>query len=988
MKMEDLDNLYNNLGYKKMLELIENHTFQEKYPYFNVIRGPKYYHIYKIKNPSQNNINIYKEEIEVTITFINHNNKKETIKINSTVDFQKICRQKSINLNNLYILDDSGSKTFYNKNNILSIIPFLINNKIEFLFENLNTLPEKINRITLLSEKEYTIQNYSNFYNYYFNDDNPNSKLFYFYTKNRKKIDENISILLKEEDIRQFRFTGPCSTGKSITLLRFCRSIGHAFYLNMKFINKLERLKAYSILIEEFSNVDEIYFNAIQETIKSNYERGISIFETIIHVIDYFSSKEQLSVFVFDQYKYKNFPNNIDYIIENTDKKIKFILCSSINDEKMRDEFYKTMYNFNKLSAEVKLNKNNQKFYFYYDELYEKKFNNKNDIERKFNGIPKYIKYYENINKKNLKEIKEIDDKVRNDILKKIEEFYINREMTLEESLEKIKSTVSKRYKIDKLNNVIQYCPLKFFIVKFLDNGYFRFKMAFPFLKFITNKKLCINEVDQFFRNKKYLNPDFQNDSLKGDYFEFSAKYGLKKILKLPATINNEIKLKEIITMETDKEEDQFEDKDEDLDEDEDSEVADDENIENEEEQNENDNIMDVSIESENIQQENLELESDPDEEEEMELESINQEENKPIKELLKKFSIDIKSSIFGDNIEKYRRDSIDYFLEAKKKDIPKKEYIGTENYFIDQSKKKGRLLDYAILYGEKNKKIFIGFQMKCYFQSTKSIKPKFRNKQKIKKACQEILFKSMALFDCKIIKWYYFLIFYYNTQDKTLNLNNSIIKQCRCVEFLFYDPVNKNFYDRNYNQIEKLNLTLLSDLDNNLNSFQEEVNNIDKVFSNVTEINDVNGLKNSFMKDFEYMKLKNVNKILNNIGKIMKINNKLSLNKAFYDVKYIIPPEKNYVHLYKKKEQGFLGIKTIYKNDKIEKVESYDLISGFLIDDFYSSIDLKYKYMYSLSIKAVEKRNYMTFLNQYQLNNLNNSKGISKKLKKQKTYS
>ena len=39
---------------------------------------------------------------------------------------------------------------------------------------------------------------------------------------------------------------------------------------------------------------------------------------------------------------------------------------------------------------------------------------------------------------------------------------------------------------------------------------------------------------------------------------------------------------------------------------------------------------------------------------------------------------------------------------------------------------------------------------------------------------------------------------------------------------------------------------------------------------------------------------------------------------------------------------------------------------------------------MYSLSIKAVEKRNYMTFLNQYQLNNLNNSKGISKKLKKQ----
>ena len=76
--------------------------------------------------------------------------------------------------------------------------------------------------------------------------------------------------------------------------------------------------------------------------------------------------------------------------------------------------------------------------------------------------------------------------------------------------------------------------------------------------------------------------------------------------------------------------------------------------------------------------------------------------------------------------------------------------YEGEKNYLIDQTKKTGKMLDYALLFGPKNDKTFVGFQIKCYFQETNSIDKKFTDKVLIKKNCQQILFKSMILFNCK----------------------------------------------------------------------------------------------------------------------------------------------------------------------------------------------------------------------------------------------
>ena len=50
-------------------------------------------------------------------------------------------------------------------------------------------------------------------------------------------------------------------------------------------------------------------------------------------------------------------------------------------------------------------------------------------------------------------------------------------------------------------------------------------------------------------------------------------------------------------------------------------------------------------------------------------------------------------------------------------------------------------MLDYALLFGSKAKKTFVGFQIKCYFSKIETIKDKFINKTKIKDACQNIFY-------------------------------------------------------------------------------------------------------------------------------------------------------------------------------------------------------------------------------------------------------
>ena len=80
------------------------------------------------------------------------------------------------------------------------------------------------------------------------------------------------------------------------------------------------------------------------------------------------------------------------------------------------------------------------------------------------------------------------------------------------------------------------------------------------------------------------------------------------------------------------------------------------------------------------------------------------------------KFSISLTKNEINDikkenSLEAYRIGEILRLIKSKEA-IPlhNMKFKGTENIIIDQIKKKGRILDYAFLYGSQLEKTFIGF--------------------------------------------------------------------------------------------------------------------------------------------------------------------------------------------------------------------------------------------------------------------------------------
>ena len=69
-----------------------------------------------------------------------------------------------------------------------------------------------------------------------------------------------------------------------------------------------------------------------------------------------------------------------------------------------------------------------------------------------------------------------------------------------------MKNIICKEYSIkDKLNKVIKFVPLKYFIVEFINKEKFTVKLQFPFFKQIINRRLLANEVKDYFQKQKYL---------------------------------------------------------------------------------------------------------------------------------------------------------------------------------------------------------------------------------------------------------------------------------------------------------------------------------------------------------------------------------------------------------------------------------------------------------------------------------------------------
>ena len=339
------------------------------------------------------------------------------------------------------------------------------------------------------------------------------------------------------------------------------------------------------------------------------------------------------------------------------------------------------------------------------------------------------------------------------------------------------------------------------------------------------------------------------------------------------------------------------------------------------------------------------------------------------VKELAKTIE-DYRKEVIS-KFKKYKNNKkkIDILIQQKELlNIKIKGFSGDENIFLDQKKENGECIDYAILYGDRNNKIFLAFQMKCYGSNT-TLKEKVIDKNHIKDKLKNILLNSMILFNCKITKWYYFLIFYYNNKD-TINNNLLNIKVLQTlyesnVHFLFYNPEENLFYqDLNKHDIKQIELDDNANLDYNNDQLFNNYNfvYIPNCKNYNKELNYFDCI-NKFIKDFDYLK-KEDNKnnpletILNNIKTILKKKELYFETCLNFENKRIDYPDFNRIHLYKKKESlRFIAI--INENEDEKKNESaeftfIDLENKTKITEL-NNIDMNSDYYYCLCYKDIK---------------------------------
>ena len=288
---------------------------------------------------------------------------------------------------------------------------------------------------------------------------------------------------------------------------------------------------------------------------------------------------------------------------------------------------------------------------------------------------------------------------------------------------------------------------------------------------------------------------------------------------------------------------------------------------------------------------------------------------------------------------------------------INKKEfYTGNESIFLNQFYKSGKTLDFGYLYGERNNKTFIGFKMKCYFKNT-DLSKDIVDKCKIRKDCQKILINSMKLFNCKITKWCYYLVFYYNSKDPSENINQNDLNKCEKnnIGYFFYEPIEKKFYYTVNDQkilMDELNIDENADLDNCvINAIDYSNNNINSELK-IKMGKEINEMKNSFVKDFSNLFNKNVSTlyILYRIGIILKLKDFdiKFISKFKFSNYYFFPPDKDFIFLYKNKSANkFIAS---FKKDKKGEINTFvEIPTGKILQTIYDVLDVNCDYYYCL---------------------------------------
>ena len=992
----------------EILEKCENNEkhieFFSKYPCQNLLN------CYCFSLNNDKSYIVFVSSVKVVIT-----KKQQNISFQIRTNYEIISKLKSdkINIQNVYVKE---KKLLDVINTQISI--YVENNQLLLNYvENTQVYKVKFNQNTLNLDEDYYPNEYSEYFNEYFNICKPNEKFIYKITEERKKVNNIFVQLFRDKNVKKYLITGPFSCGKSMTLFILSRILNNIIYINLKTlkVNKKDKEKCLKIILSEFwrLNLDENEFNKKFENFNFNQD----VLGQLLDAIDIVLNISQMTIIlILDQYKssninsYKGFSNRIDYFINN--KNLKLVQCSSINDNEIRDLLIPTWIKF--FSNPPELNIETQNFYFYYYKLYEPEC--KTPSQKLFRNKSKYI---EKFNRKNKNTIERCLDEISMDIIDKIKGFkkyedeknnLIYSDIEFDDILLFLHKNMNKEFEKKRFLRYISIIPLKFFIIN-LKEDTFEILPLFPFLEYCFINYIEKSNCDEYFQKARYKNLSFLTNSVKGEYFEFAVKKALinKEIIKIKDRENFvSVKVYEISKMDKIMD-NTYQDIVNELNEEfyniklknkkEIIEV-------NEVEKNKNDCIF---IELKALEQIDEKAIDEKIKEGYMEHYSMKQYNN----ELYKYKNVLNKVEFFClKSLNDYKYDEIEIRIKKKKENIrgklkssdedkvlkieisnvnekSKTFFTGKENIFIDQQNQRGKMVDYACLIGPKDKKIFIGFQMKCYSNNS-ILESKFLSKADIRENLQKMLLNCKDLFKCNIVQWYYYLIFYYNKDDE---VNNQIgfYNQYQClnqnIEFLFYDPKEKKFFSSDFRIIKNLPLSKDANLDyftyiNKKSNYQEVELKYDKNVDNVNE----ESYKEEYIKEIKQFEI-DLEKYGSSAEKIIiELSNLLGVKNLFYsrtDISNeIIKPSFNKLYLYSKKEKKkeYISIIRTKKGIEIydlENKQKFDIIDQKTLANFVNfknriyiltileTINQKTPYDYIREISAekfMEKNNELEF--------------------------
>ena len=934
------------------------------------------YHII-FKSP----ITIYYDNVVIN----GKNNNMVDYKISSTIQIENT--MEKFQIPTLFFFDINNKKRNLKKWKILLVD--LINEKNSVIhlspFEDLNFKEDTF----CCDIKSINFEKLSIYFKNYFkyNNEKLSDKIF-FMNNERQKLFNYLKIFQFSDDINKFKICGPSDNGKSTCLLVFSRMNKNIIYFNLKEIINLYNDKKnnnneyFNLIVYELGRViinnNDFKNKFLAKLIELKMQTPWNI---IKQIFDFFMQYN--IIIIFDQFKKQYIDFTIfDYMDKKLKEKplIKIIISSSINDKDLRPEVIKSIEILKGLPED--LFRENQDYYYYFGNLATledlKKISKSSDNDSyylKFNYFDKY-KFKIDKSKNKNEELKIIEDNIKH----KIYDDFNFGIYSIKDILSDIKSKINKRLEYENCEAILKFISLKYLIISFYDN-YFEINYAFPFIEELINKNIEDEDIFEYFKEKKYNRKSQIYNDIKGDYFERATKIGLEtenflpekitihlnvqniieldeiekqndlnkyilknskikenqyndikiqKIENFKATINKEQPMNYQISLALNDEQKSLTKKKRKRDtKNEKKNIVDINNINNEDNEKDN-NFNENNGNNQNYQNKNLE---------ENPKELINKENNINILTKINNNQNNINNDI--DNqiiINEYK----DEFLNG--------------NIILNQLKKTGKIYDQAFLYGKKDSKIFIGFQMKFFLPSTTLNQDmrKSLTKDHIIENSRKILSKLYLDYNIKINRWYYFMILFYDSDEKSYNTN--LTEKCdeESLEYIFYDPKKKYFYDKNEIKIEKLKLALFADLNINktnnpynifltdCNLYYEQIYKDDKIYTN-------NSIMNKKAEEFLFQFKINLTNVKRSLKHLLNEKKNINLSGIFTLIKDRPPisPKDNIILLFSTIDRNDLiylySENNKFKAGKLKEGQPIDILSiGSLVSrDIFLAFNL-----------------------------------------------